>query len=42
MVSLIRQLRPDAHVTAAKDGAAALEQVRLICPEADQPSRHGK
>jgi len=34
MVSLIRQLRPDARVTAAKDGAAALEQVRLDCPEA--------
>ncbi|MFC6549756.1 response regulator [Cohnella cellulosilytica] len=34
MVSLIRQLRPDAQVTAAKDGAAALEQVKQMCPEA--------
>ena len=34
MVSLIRQLRPDAQVTAVKDGAAALEQVKLIRPEA--------
>ncbi|WP_158442487.1 response regulator [Paenibacillus sp. JCM 10914] len=34
MVSLIRQLRPDAQVTAAKDGATALERVRLDCPDA--------
>lgn len=34
MVSLIRQLRPNAQVTAAKDGAAALEQIRLECPDA--------
>lgn len=34
MVSLIRQLRPDAQVTAAKDGVAALEQIGLDCPDA--------
>ncbi|ANS73214.1 hypothetical protein AWM70_00300 [Paenibacillus yonginensis] len=34
MMNLIRQLRPGAEVTAAKDGVAALEQVRRDCPEA--------
>ncbi len=34
MVNLIRQLRPEAELTAAKDGVAALEQVRRDCPEA--------
>jgi two-component system response regulator YesN len=34
MVNLIRQLRPDAHVTATKDGASALELVRSDRPEA--------
>lgn len=34
MMNLIRRLRPDAEVTAAKDGVAALEQVRRDCPEA--------
>lgn len=33
MMSLIQQLRPDAEVTAAKDGIAALEQARLDCPQ---------
>lgn len=34
MMSLIRELRPEAEVTTAKDGIAALEQARLDCPEA--------
>lgn len=33
MMSLIQQLRPDAEVTAAKDGIAALEQAREDCPQ---------
>lgn len=34
MVGLIRELRPNAQVMAAKDGIAALEQIRADCPDA--------
>lgn len=33
MVNLIRQLRPNADVMGAKDGIAALEQARQVCPQ---------